>query len=190
MTSTVPALIIREVVPQRWADLERLFEAKGGPSYCWCMAWRATPQEARHADKAGRKSAMAARVQGGTPVGLLGYLDEQPVAWCSIAPRSTYRRLVSDATPDEGVWSIVCFFVLRPHRGAGLTKQMLAAALEHARQHGARFVEAYPVDEDSPSYRFMGFVPMFEQAGFHEIGLEGTRRHVMRRELSRPERAP
>ena len=46
-------------------------------------------------------------------------------------------------------------------------------------------MEAYPVDEDSPSYRFMGFVPMFEEAGFREIGREGMRRHVMQRKLIR-----
>jgi hypothetical protein len=60
---------------------------------------------------------------------------------------------------------------------------MLAAALEHARRQGAGLVEAYPVDEDSPSYRFMGFVPLFEGAGFREVGREGSRRHVMQRRL-------
>lgn len=88
---------------------------------------------------------------------------------------------MSKRTPDDGIWSIVCFFVARQHRGTGMTRRMLAAALEHARLHGAKVVEAYPVDEDSPSYRFMGFMPLFEQAGFHEIGREGTRRHVMQR---------
>ena len=183
MAITAPRLVVRQVTSERWADFERLFEAKGGPKYCWCMAWRATPEEAKHSDDSRRKAAMAARVKDGVPVGLLGYLEEQPVAWCSIAPRSTYRRLVSNGTPDEGVWSIVCFFVLKQHRGAGFTKRMLTAALKHARQYGAKVVEAYPVDEDSPSYRFMGFVPMFEEAAFHEVGREGSRRHVMQRKL-------
>ena len=58
---------------------------------------------------------------------------------------------------------------------------MLAAAIKHARTHGAKVVEAYPVDEDSPSYRFMGLVNMFEEAGFREVGREGSRRHVMQR---------
>lgn len=180
---TGPPFTVREVTPERWKDFERLFEAKGAPKYCWCMAWRATPAEARNSGSAQRKAAMAARIRAGVPVGLLGYLDEEPVAWCSIAPRATYRRLVSDYTPDEGIWSIVCFFVLRQHRATGLTKRMLAAAQEHARERGASVLEAYPVDEDSPSYRFMGFVPMFEQAGFRETGREGSRRHVMQRKL-------
>lgn len=35
------------------------------------------------------------------------------------------------------------------------------------------------MESDSPSYRFMGLVPMFQEAGFIEVGLEGKRRHVM-----------
>ena len=29
----------------------------------------------------------------------------------------------------------------------------------------------------------MGFVPVFAEAGFHDLGMTGTRRHVMRLEL-------
>jgi hypothetical protein len=63
--------------------------------------------------------------------------------------------------------------------------------VEHARRRGATVVEAYPVDPDSPSYRFMGFVSTFEAAGFREVGRAGARRHVMRLRLAgrrRPER--
>jgi GNAT superfamily N-acetyltransferase len=122
---------------------------------------------------------MTARIKDGVPVGLLGYIDQQPVAWCSVAPRSTYRRLVDDDSSDEGVWSIACFFVVRRLRGRGVTQQIIKAAIAHARSHGASIVEAYPVDVDSPSYRFMGFVRIFENAGFCEVGRAGSRRHVM-----------
>ena len=40
-------------------------------------------------------------------------------------------------------------------------------------------VEGYPVDPDSPSYRFMGFLPLFEQASFTEVARAGSRRHVV-----------
>jgi GNAT superfamily N-acetyltransferase len=183
MATKTPTFTVHEVDVTRWPDFERLFEAKGSPKYCWCMAWRATPAEAKHSDNAQRKAAIASRVRDGVPIGLLGYIEDEPVAWCSIAPRTTYRTLVRNGSSDEGIWSIVCFFIVKQHRGEGLTRRMLAAAIEHARQQGAKVVEAYPVDEDSPSYRFMGFVPMFENAGFYEIGREGNRRHVMQRKL-------
>ena len=58
-------------------------------------------------------------------------------------------------------------------------KQMTKAAISYAKENGATTIEAYPVEQDSPSYRFMGFVPMFMEMGFKEIGMAGTRRHIM-----------
>jgi GNAT superfamily N-acetyltransferase len=173
-------LSFREVTPDRWGDFERLFEERGGPKACWCMVWRATPVEGRRTDGASRKVCMKQRIDAGTPVGLLAYQNEAPVAWCSIAPRSTYRRLVSDSSDEAAVWSIACLYVVRSLRGEGVSRQLIDAAVTHAAARGAQVVEAYPVDADSPSYRFMGFVPVFEHAGFVEIGREGARRHVMR----------
>jgi len=54
--------------------------------------------------------------------------------------------------------------------------------IDHAFANGARIIEAYPVDEASPSYRFMGFRDMFASRGFYEPGMAGSRRHVMRLE--------
>lgn len=178
-------LVFREVDPSRWDDFERLFEGRGGPKNCWCMVWRGGEDEARRTDGKSRKQAMQRRVQGGVPVGLLGYLGDEPVAWCSIAPRSTYGRLGGpEEGPDDRVWSLACFFLHRRLRGQGTVRRMIELAVEHARAKGATAVEAYPVDPESPSYRFMGFVPVFEAAGFLEVGRAGKRRHVMRLGLS------
>jgi GNAT superfamily N-acetyltransferase len=87
------------------------------------------------------------------------------------------------AGPDDTVWSVVCFFVPRRLRRRGLMRRLLLAAIETARRHGATVLEAYPVDPDAPSYRFMGFVPLFRAAGFKSVGRAGSRRHVMRLDL-------
>ncbi len=180
-------LVFQEVAAGRWADFARLFESRGGPKACWCMVWRTTPAERKQTDGASKKAAMAARVAAGVPVGLLAYLDGEPVAWCSVAPRSTYRRLVkgmgTDPTTEDNIWSIACFFVVRRLRGQGMTRRLIQAAVAYAREQGATVVEAYPVDPDAPSYRFMGFVPTFEEAGFSEVGRAGYRRHVMQLKL-------
>ena len=108
----IQSLVFHEVNKDRWADLERLFEERGGPHHCWCMVWRATPEEARHTDGKSRKAALKKRVEGHVPIGILGYLGDRPVAWCSIAPRATYRRLGGIEEPGkdpERVWSLVCF---------------------------------------------------------------------------------
>ncbi|RUW18304.1 MAG: GNAT family N-acetyltransferase, partial [Mesorhizobium sp.] len=74
------------------------------------------------------------------------------------------------------------FYVPRALRGGGLAAALLDAAIDHAFDRGARVIEAYPVDQAAPSYRFMGFRDMFRVRGFHEIGTAGSRRHVMRLE--------
>jgi GNAT superfamily N-acetyltransferase len=173
-------LSFAEVTKATRADFEQLFESKGGPSYCWCMAWRAVPNR-QDASNAERKREMIGRVEAGTPVGILAYQSGQPVGWCSVAPRQTYLRLSRQQDDGEaGVWSIVCFYVPRALRRGGLAAALLDAAVDHAFAKGATAVEAYPVDEDSPSYRFMGFRKMFEARGFRETGKAGSRRHVMR----------
>ena len=172
----------REVDAERWPDLELLFESRGGPKYCWCMLWRAMPGS-RRGDAGAKKEALAQRVQSGVPVGILGYRDGEPAAWCSIAPRPTYRDLggATDAAGmADSVWSVVCFFVARSSRGEGLAHRLIGAAVALARARGASVVEAYPVAPDSPSYRFMGLTSWFEAAGFRAVGTAGSRRHVMR----------
>lgn len=178
-----PKLTVKPVTVETWPDLEALFEAKGGPKYCWCMAWREMANRTG-ADNAARKAALRARVEAGEPVGLVGYVDGEPVAWCSAGPRETFRRLRDDQDDGEaGVWSVTCFFVRRDRRGQGLSAQMLAAAEAEAKARGAKVLEAYPVDPDSPSYRFMGFVELYRQAGYEAVGRAGSRRHVVRRAL-------
>ena len=187
---SLDSIEFREVDRSRWDYFERLFEARGGPKYCWCMVWRRRPRGASRSDaqakNQAKKDAIHGLVESGTQVGILGYLDDEPIAWCSIAPRDSYRNL---GGPDdlgdgsESVWSIVCFFVPRRLRGQGMMRQLIEAAVDHAREKGATVVEAYPVDPTSPSYRFMGFVGTFESMGFREVGRAGTRRHVMRLSL-------
>lgn len=187
--STGLKLKTKPVTADNWADFDSLFSARGSPSYCWCMAWRADHKDPKVDTKAGRKAAMKNLVNDGVPAGLLGYLDDEPVAWCSIAPFDTHLtrlRKVAEAEATEKIWSVTCFFVRRDLRGQGLTKQLLAAAVKLARKHRARLVESYGVSPESPSYRYMGFVSMFKDAGFHEVGQAGTRRHVMQLALRQP----
>ena len=172
-------LAFRAVDRDTWPDFVALFESPGGPKYCWCMAWRPMDAKARGSAPA-KKAAMKALVDSGVPVGLLAYEAGEPVGWCSIAPRDSHRPLGGPAADGEKIWSLTCFFLRRDRRGAGHSAALLDAALAYARTQGAATVEAYPVDPDSPSYRFMGFVDLFRRAGFKKVGKAGSRRHVMR----------
>ena len=158
-----------------WDDFAVLFEERGGPKSCWCMVWRASTEEARRRDGTSRRLQIYGRVEGHVPIGLLGYLNDRPVAWCSIAPKGTYRRLGGpEAKVNERVWSLACMFVKREFRKMGFVSQIIEAAIAHAAENGANIVEAYPVDRDSPSFRFMGFVETFAAAGLRRLGEKGN----------------
>ncbi len=177
-------LDFRSVTDANWDAFERFFSGPGAPKHCWCMVWRRTAAEAKLQAPAERKRMIRERIAAGTPVGLLAYRGEEAVGWVSIAPRETHRKLGGpEAEPGEIIWSLTCFYVPRKLRGDGLVRRLLAGAVNHARANGATVVEAYPVDPDSPSFRFMGFVPVFAEAGFADLGMTGTRRHVMRLKL-------
>src|SRR5918995_3902253 len=133
---------------------------------------------------------MKALVDRGTVPGLIGYEDGVPVAWVSLAPREDYPKLrrspIMKPVDDRPVWSIVCFFVDRSSRGKGSARRMLRAAVDHARAHGARLVEAYPVDaqeQKHPDEMFFGAKSMYDRAGFREVARRRPTRPVVRRAL-------
>ncbi len=172
----------KPVDSSNWKDLEELFEARGGPHYCWCTAWRKVAFKDKPINKADKKNTLKGQAELNQPIGLLCYSDTTPVAWCSVAPRETYKTLRGDETLEQ-VWSIVCFFIKREFRGQGLNRQLIRAAIQYARANGGHYIEAYPVDTNASSYRFMGVKPVFEELGFRFIHKAGKHRNVMIRKL-------
>ncbi len=180
------------VTPDRWRDFEKLFGANGACAGCWCMWWIMSRAdfEAKRGD--GTKRAIKKIITAGQEPGLLAYDGDQPVGWCAIAPRETYSRLersrLLQRVDDQPVWSIVCFYITRKYRRKGVTKGLIAAAIEFARSHGAQIVEAYPVDpkrdriESGAAYT--GLASTFKALGFVEVARRSETRPVMRYKLS------
>jgi len=184
------------LTPERWSDLLRLFEHHGNPGYCWCMLWRLPSAEYAALDSPARRQALECRVQAGTPTGIIGYLNDEPVGWCSIAPRETYTRLERSKTMPrvdvKPVWSIVCFFIKRTMRGRGVRSRLLHDAVAYAREQGAAIVEAYPVGPHTgtegavvqpKSYTYMGTYRLYEEAGFTTVRDLPNGRRIMRKML-------
>ena len=184
------AVAFRVINSRSWHDLETLFEAPGGPGHCWCMVWRHAPGSVRRTRGAERRKAMKSALSNlvceGRETGIVACVDGCPAGWVSVAPLETYRSMhgpVERPDSQQRPWCIVCFYVARHFRGRKLMPALMNEAVRHAKSRGAGVIEAFPVDRKSPSYRFMGYVDMFEKAGFRDMGMAGTRRHVVRLEL-------
>lgn len=93
---------------------------------------------------------------------------------------------------DAAVWSVVCTFVNKAHRGLGIQHKLLQAAIDFARDSGVRLLEAYPVDKPGRShddFMFFGSRGLYEKAGFREVVRRSPTRVVMRRGLRPKARA-
>lgn len=172
------------VTVERLADLARFSERHGKFRYCSCMRWRMTSAQFQHSTKDQRVAALDDRVRDGVPVGVLAYVDGEPVGWCSVAPRETYAALERNRAlarlDDAPVWSIVCFFVDSHFRRQGLTLELLRAAIGYALSEGAQIIEGYPVEPGSRLYTYMGSPATFRQAGFREAATTTGGRLIMR----------
>ena len=185
---TLPDLEYYPVTAERWGDLETLFGTSGAYAGCWCMWWRSTRSEFGRRGGQGNKEALKAIVDAGEIPGLLVYANGQPIGWCSVAPREAFPSLERSRTlkrvDDKPAWSIVCFFVARPFRRQGLMVELLKAAVEYAKEHGAKIVEGYPIEakeSNLPSVSsFTGIASAFAEAGFVEVLRRSERRPIMR----------
>ncbi len=174
----------------RWPDLEKLFGRQGAYGGCWCMWWRITRSHFETNKGDGNRAALRNIVDSGAVPGILLYKYGEPVAWCSVAPRHQYSALersrVLKPLDEAPVWSIVCFYVVRHHRGRGLLEVLIRAAVDYARQQGANVVEAYPtlpaidVSRMPPVSSFMGLPAVFERLGLVECARPSKSKVVMR----------
>lgn len=186
-------LTIVPLTPERWPDLEAVFNAKGCSVArgCWCMHYRLSGTQAQppaHTTRAEvGKAQLKALVDAGRPPGLIGYRGTIPVGWVSLGPRQDYARLarspVMKPVDDQPVWSIVCFVVPSEYRGQGVAQALLAGAVAYAKEHGARLIEAYPVDKPGRSRddsMWFGAKSMYDKAGVSEVARRKPQRPVVR----------
>jgi GNAT superfamily N-acetyltransferase len=181
-------LTFHPLTPQRWSDLEKLFGARGACGGCWCMSWRLSRSQYERRKGLPNKAAFKKIVARGPAPGVLAYSGAQPVGWCAVAPREVHQRLENSRilarVDEQPVWSVTCFFVARPFRRAGVSTQLLKAAVAHAAKLGAKIVEGYPVDpkkDPMPDvFAWTGISSAFRQAGFKEVARRSVTRPVMR----------
>jgi GNAT superfamily N-acetyltransferase len=179
---------IESAVAERWSDLERLFGARGACGGCWCMWYRLQRAEYERKKGAGNRAALRRLLGTGEPAGVIAYAAEEPIGWCSVAPRMAYARLerarLLKPLDDQPVWSVVCTFVTPTHRRRGVSVMLLRGAVAYAKSQGARIVEGYPVEPRSGAmpgvFAHPGTSSAFRSAGFREVARPSPTRVIMR----------
>jgi GNAT superfamily N-acetyltransferase len=187
----------RPVTPERFADLEAIFQARGCSvaRNCWCMYYResgaATQRAPGQTLRQVRRAAMKALIEAGRPVGLIGYRGKTPVGWVSLGPREDYAKLarspVMKQVDDKPVWSVICFVVPSEYRGEGVATGLLAAAVSWAKRQGVKLLEAYPVDKPGRAgddTMWFGAKSMYDSAGFEEVARRKPQRPIVRLKLA------
>src|ERR1700734_2828927 len=145
----------------------------------------------------GRIAHMRGLCEGEPGPGVLAFVDGEVAGWCSIAPKYTYRALVSSRTiphvDDAEAWSAVCFRVRVGFRRRGLMHDLLDGAIEHARASGALVIEGYPVEPEGghvdQTAAYVGTTGLFEAHGFERVAQTagrsgGKRRWLVRRSVA------
>ena len=181
----------RDLTPDDFPVLAKLFGSNGACAGCWCMWWRLEAGEKlgdiAYAEARRRQKAL---VEAGRSRGVLAFAGGEPVGWAAWARRSELPRLGRSRTlacdDAEEVFSLPCFFVKAGFRGQGVARALLRHALESLGREGARIAEAYPVAlgrRVSNGEAFTGTVPFFESEGFVTVTRGRTGRQRARRAL-------
>lgn len=183
---------IHPLTPERWHDVERLFGKHGACEGCWCMYWRVRNKDFKKRSIAVNRAAFKNIVDEERKPGLLAYVEDQPIGWCSIAPREEFSERINHShvfkpVDNKPVWSILCFYVHKDFRNRGIARQLLRGALEFAKTQGAKTLEAFPKDiagRTSDAAIYMGTIDLFQEFNFVEIHRHHPKRPIMRYEIT------
>ena len=182
-------------------DLQTVFGTRGSAAGCQCQRFKLAPREAFKSYPAEERARrLRAQTNCGQPratstSGLVAYLEGEPVGWCAVEPRPAYEGLLrvyrvpwegrTEDKADESVWAVTCVFTRAGFRRRGIGYALARAAVDFAREGGARALEAYPMltrpgDDITWGELHMGTLSMFAAAGFTEVSRPTPRRVVMR----------
>ena len=190
-----------------WEDLQAVFGTRGDGSVCQCQRFKLQPRESFGSFPTEeralrlRMQANAGHREANVTSGLVAYLDREPVGWCAIEPRTAYTGLVrvfrvpwvgrSEDKADDSVWAVTCILVRAGYRRRGISHGLVKAAVDFARDRGARAIEGYPMltepgQEITWGEILVGTRTMFAGAGFSEVAHPTPRRVVMRIDFQAP----
>jgi len=190
------AYTTRELSVRTLPDFESLAVKQG---QCWCMFYQRPKPIGRELSSEERRKVnrkdKALLVRQGRSHAILVYEGKTAVGWCQYGTQDELPRIDAKigyrkVRPPPGstkLWRITCFFVDRHHRGRGVARIALNAALESIKKRGGGIVEAYPVVSSKmaavPEWRWFGTPSMFRNEGFEQVAPLGASGVLMRKTI-------
>jgi len=168
---------------------------------CFCLSYRIGSKENVALKGPARAERVRELCHQDPPPGVIAYLDDEPVGWAALHPRSETsfaRNRLIPHVDDLDVWSLWCLRVRPGYRKQGVSHALIEGAVEYARKRGAPAVEAYPVDNDGKKVNltmaYVGTRGLFESLGFTKAAdtesvLDGFPRVLMRLDLREPKKS-
>jgi GNAT superfamily N-acetyltransferase len=184
-----------------WEDLQTVFGTRGQACRCQCQRYKLRRRESFRSFPAEerahrlRQQTDCGHPGSGTTSGLVAYLGGEPVGWCAVEPRTAYEGLVrnnrvpwdgrTEDKTDDSVWAVTCIFTRAGFRKRGISRALVRAAVDFARERGARAIEGYPMTTKNAILEelHVGTEGVFASAGFKEVSRPTVRRVVMRVEF-------
>lgn len=168
------SFVVHPATGDRFEDVATMLGPKNPTSsVCWCLSHRLDSKTNRALTGPDRGAYVRDLCGRDVAPGVLAYDDDEVVGWAALAPRAELPFARSQKIPhvdDLPVWSIWCVRVRPGHRGRGISRPLLAGAVEYVRARGAPAVEGYPVDNRAErvdlTMAYVGTRALFEAVGF------------------------
>jgi GNAT superfamily N-acetyltransferase len=201
MAAAAPAISIVPANEASCEDLQAIFGTRGQAARCQCQRFKLAPRESfasfpveERAHRLRQQTDCGHRASR-TTSGLVAYVDGEPAGWCAVEPRTAYTGLVrnnrvpwegrAEDKADDSVWAVTCFFTRVGFRKRGVSRALARAAVDFARDRGARAIEGYPITTKQVILEelHVGTEGVFADAGFAVVSRPTLRRVVMRIDL-------
>ena len=195
---TEPAISVVPANEASWEDLQTVFGTRGQACRCQCQRYKLRPRESFGSfpveERAHRLREQTDCGHPGSDAtsGLVAYLDGEPVGWSAVEPRTAYGGLArnnrvpwvgrAEDKADDSVWAVTCLFTRAGFRKRGVSRALARAAVDFARERGARAIEGYPITTKDVILEelHVGTEGVFAAAGLTEVSRPTLRRVVMR----------
>lgn len=156
------------------ADFFRFHSEDFEAGWCSCVAWwvRSWEEFSQRSADQNRRQRQELFDQKEWD-GFFLYLDQEPLVWGQVGPRSRLEKLVEQyqLDPTEEVLALTCLTVRKDWRGRGLVRVFLEALIQHLAQRGEARLQAFPKpgDQLSAHEAWRGSERLFCSIGFQEV---------------------